>query len=388
MARVTKKQLKEDRLISTTAKLSILLSEHWKEIISVIAGIIIIIGALLLYHEYTTGRNERAARALSEASALFAEAESALESEGKTKSTIEKYEKAKAKFQEVSQRGGHRYTISEAMFYSAKCSYQLGKYDEAMSVFQKVIDKYPKSVFALYARRGVGQCYEQLGGDENLRKAIQQYDELSRYPETYLTLEAFLDKGRCYEKLGEWEQAIAAYKIIVDKFKWNMKSAIQARSKTLVQKARDVISKYEAVLGKGQSDSDFVKFVDEAKEYERQEQWFEALEMYDRAIFSRKEDWTQEKSSGESSRVLQDALATLKDYEDLSANVISDIVSARKYEKEDDWDNALGYYSRAVSFNFLPGMDLFEEAQFRVDWINSVGKSRTAVSNQEEEAGS
>lgn len=385
MARITKRQLKEDKLISTTARLSIFLNEHWKEIASVIAGIVIFVGALSLYYSYVTGRNEKAARVLSEARTLFAEAESAMESEGKVESTIEKYENAKTKFQEVSQKSGHSYTNSEAMFYSAKCSYQLGEYDEAVSTFQNFVSKYPKSIFALYARKAIGQCYEQFGDDGSLRKAIQQYDELSRYPETYVTLKAFIDKGRCYEKLGEWEQAIAAHKIIMDKFKWNVQSAIQVRSKLLVQKARDVISKYEAVLGKSLSDSDFVRFVDEAALYEKegQERWFEALKLLDKAIFSRKEYWSE--ASGEYGRMLQDASDTLRDYVDSSADVIRNISIGQKYQGQGDWDNALRYYRRAVDFDFLPGMDLFEEAQFRIDWINSVEKPRIAASHQEEQ---
>jgi len=388
MARVAKRQLKEDKLVSTTARLSAFLNEHWQEIAIAIAGIVVLAGALSLYYSYRTGKNEKAAQSLREARTLFAEAEAALESDGKIESTIEKYEKAKTELQEVLQKGGHAYTISEALFYSAKCFYQLGEYDEAISSLQSVIDKYPKSIFASYSQKGVGQCYEQLGGDGNLRKAIQQYDGLSRYTETYITLRAFIDKGRCYEKLREWEQAIASYNSIVDKFKWNVESAIQVKSKILVQKATDVISKYELALGKDQSGPDFVKFVDKAKEYESREQWFEALKMRDRAIYSRKKDWSQEKVSGQHGRMLQDASDALKEYEDLSANVFRNISTGRKYEEQGDWDNALRYYRGAVQFDFLPGMDLFEEAQFRIDWINSVEKPRMAVSDQQEQADS
>lgn len=382
MARITKRQLKEDKLVSTTAKLSTFLNEHWQEIAVVIVGVVVLVGALLLYYNYKTGKNEEAAEGLREARSLFAEAEAALESDGKAESTIEKYGKAQVKFQEVLRESGHDYTISEALFYSARCFYQLGEYDEAISSFQSVIDEYPKSIFALYARKGIGQCYEQLGGDDNLRKAIQQYDELSRYPETYITLRAFVDKGRCHEELKEWEKATAAYSSIVDKFRRNVESAIQAESKALVQKATDVISKYELALGKGQSDSDFAELVDRAKAYESQEQWFEALKMRDRAVFSRKKDWGEEKASGEHGQVLQDASDTLKEYEDLSADAIRNISSGRKYEKQGDWDNALRYYRGAVQFDFLPGMDLLEEAQFRIDWIESIEQRAKGVAEE------
>jgi tetratricopeptide (TPR) repeat protein len=124
--------------------------------------------------------------------------------------------------------------------------------------------------------------------------------------------------------------------------------------------------------------------VDEAKAYENEEQWFEALKIYDKDILSRKEYWSQQKASGERGQMLQDALHALEEYEDLSANVIKNTSTGRKYEKQGDWDSALRYYRRAVQFDFLPDMDLFEESQFRIDWINSIEKLRTAVSYQQE----
>jgi len=379
MARITKRQLKEDKLLSATDKLSAFLNDYWKQIVGLIAGIIIIVGAIVLYYVYTTGKNEKAALILSQARVLFAEAESAMESDGKGEATTKKCEAAKAKFQEASQKGGHRHTLSEALFYSARCSYQLGNYDEAISAFQSVVDKYSKSMFAFYARRGIGQCYEQLKGDENLRKAIQHYDQLTKYPEDYTTLKASIDKGRCYEQLKEWDQAVASYQTITDKFKLKAELAIQAESKSLVQEAKNVISKYEAALGKAQSNPDFAAFVSKAQEYEKtgEEQWFEALKSYDKAIFSQKEYWSQQKASGEGGRLLQDASDSLKSYEEVSGNVIKSVISGRKFEKQGDWDNASRYYRRAARLDFLPGTDLFEEAQSRIDWISSIEKAQT-----------
>jgi tetratricopeptide (TPR) repeat protein len=377
MARITKRQLKEDKFLSATDRLSVFLNQYWKQIASVIAGIIVVVGAIVLYSIYIANKNEMAAQALRQAKALFNEAESELESEGKVESAIRKYEEAKYRFQEALQKGGHSYTISEASFYLARCSYQLGNYDEAVSAFQNILEKHSGSLFALYARRGIGQSYEQFGDDGNLRKAIQQYDQLSKYPETYITLKAIIDKGRCYESLKEWDQAIAAYKTITDKFKWKVESALQAKAKSLTQEARNVISKYEAILGKNQSNPDFAAFMSKASEYEKagQEHWFKALQEYDKAIFSQKEYWSQQEVSGERGRMLQDALDTLKIYEELSANTIKNITAGRRSEKQGDWDTALRFYRRAVQFDFLPGIDLFEEAQFRIDWINAMQKS-------------
>ena len=388
MARVARRQIKEDKLISTTAKLSVFLSKNWKTIAFVVAGVIVVGAASAAYHRYATGRNEGAARNLSQARALLAQAESAPGTDGKTETTVEKFEEAKAKFDQVSRKGGHSYTISESLFYSARCSYQLEKYGEAIAAFQETRDRYPKSIFAVYARRGVAQCYEQLGDDESLRKAIRQYEDLSKLSEAYISWEAFYDKGRCYEKLGEWEQATAAYGNIVDEFKQNVEAAVQEASKAQIRKAKDAISKYQAAAGEGPSESDFARFLNEAKLREKsgQGQSFEALKSYDKAILSQKEWWSQQEGSGEASWKLQEASDSLKSYEDTSDRLIRYIIKAQQYEKRGDWDNAVRYYRAAVEFDFMPGLGLFEKAQFRADWIDSIGRLQIPVSSQHEQA--
>ena len=373
MATMTKKH-KEDALVSMTAKVSIFLKKQWKWIVSVVAAIIVIVGVILLYSNYVTGRNEGAARRFNEAKTLYNEAVTALATEGKAETATEKFESAKTKFQEVYQEGGHRDTISKAWFYSARCSYQLGRYEEAIAAFQTFVNRYPRNILAFQVQKAMANCYEQLEGDENLAKAIQQYDAVLKAAETHATLEAYVDKGRCYEKLGEWDQAISTYKVLTDKFKRNVELAIQAKSKDLVKAARNVIAEHEVLLGSEQADTDHAKFIEEANAFEGKEQWFEALKAYDKAIFSQKKYWS-EKALGNYSREMQNASDTLRKYVDEATNVIKYITSGKKLEEEGDLEGALRYYNRAVAFDFLPSMDLFKKAQFRIYWINSVEKS-------------
>jgi len=381
MAKITRKQIKEDKLLSTTAKFYVYLNKYWKQIVGVVAVAIILVAAISVFYRYTVNRNERASLNLIEAMAFYSEAEMALGGDDEDGSATEKYEKAMTKFEGILKGGGRDQTISEALFYSAKCSYRLGKYSEAISTFEKVISKYPKNILAFYSQGGTGQCYEQIGDDESLRKAIQQYDKLSRYPENYVTLQAFIDKGRCYEKLGEWDQAIKEYSNIVGKFNAAVELAIQARCKELAQSAGETIAKYRAASS-GQLSADFAKFESEAKKQEKNQQWFEALKMYDKAIFSQKEAWGQENASDEGNKAALDALRA---YENSSANVIRYVGIGRRYEKQENRDEALRNFRRAVLFNFLPDKELYDEAQLRIDWINTVEKNRMASGSQKSE---
>lgn len=379
MAKTTRRRMKEDKLLSTTAKLTIFLNEYWRQIAGVIAAAVILIATISLYVGYVARKNERSALRMIGAMTLFAQGEFApdsSDSDEETESAADKYEQAKVKFQEIIQSGGRSQTTMEALFYSAKSSYRLGKYEEAISDYEKVISKYPKSILAFNARIAIGNSYEQLGEDENLRKAIQQYDEISRYTESYITLRAFINAGRCYEKLMEWDEAVESYSNIVDKFNTAAEAAIQSKCKGLVQKARETIAKYKLALGENQLDANFTKFEGEASTYEGNQQWFEALRMYDKAIFSQKKVWGEESLPGEAG---QDALDALRNYEDISANVIKYLGAARRSEKQGRRDDALRFYRRAVTFDFLPGTELYEEAQSRIDWINSVERNQVAV---------
>jgi len=370
-AKITKKKLKEDKLVSTTTKITIYLSENWQKIATIAAAVLIVIITIVGYFGYTVSRNDKIALIVGEATTLYNDAESAMGKDGITPATVAKYEAAKAKFQEAIQKGGSKRIISEAVFFSAKCSYQAGKYSDAIADFEKVLKKYSKSESAVAARDGIAKSYEQIGDKESLKKAIQYYDELSKYPETYLTISAILNKGECYEKLGEQDQALSAYKIIVDKFKQKVEIGIQARSKSVVDLAKTAIAKYKSALGNSSEDANFKSLLEKAQSLDKgkQEQWFDTLMAYDKAILSRNEYWHAQTASGGGQK-LKDAEKALIEYEDQSLDLVKNVTAGRRYEKQGDWDTALRYYDKAIEFNFLPGKEMYDTAQDRIELIN------------------
>jgi tetratricopeptide (TPR) repeat protein len=372
MAKIKNKQIKEDKLVSTTTKLSIYIEENWKKLAGIAGIIIVVIAAIIVYFSYTANRNAKASLILSEAVKLYTEAESAIQKDGNIESTISKYETAKAKFKEAIDHGGKASIISEAIFLSARCSFQAGKYNEAISEYDKFIKKYPKSQNAISAKDAIAKSYMQMGDNESIRKAIQYYDEISKYPESYITVDAILSKGLCYEKLGEKDNAINAYKVVVDRFKVKTENAIQEKAKTVVEKAKDAIKKYQDALGSSASDANFKSLLEKAQSLEKgkQEKWFDTLLAYDKAILARNEYWQQQSVSAGSSSKLKEAEKALREYEEQSLNLIKSVNSGRKYEAQGDWDTALSYFSRAVEFTFLPVRDMYIKAQNKIDLLN------------------
>ncbi|HGE72626.1 TPA: tetratricopeptide repeat protein [Candidatus Poribacteria bacterium] len=372
MARLKKKQVKEDKLVTTVEKMSIFLTEHWKKLVIAGIGIVAIVGIIIGVYTYTVSKNDKAVSIINEGTTLFEEAETAMSKDGDKPSTISKYDTAKAKFQEAIQSGGSKNIISKALLYSAICSYKAKKYNEAITDYEKILKKYSKGEYVVLAKDGIAKSYEQIGDEASLRKAIQYYDELSKYPESYLTVSAILSKGRCYEKLGDKDQALSAYKTVVDKFKQKIESAVQTKSKSVVELAKTAISKYQSALG-NDSDANFKTLLENARSLEKgkQDQWFSVLLAYDKAILAREEYW-QNQSSTASSKKIKEAEKALIEYQNQSADLIKNISTAKRYESSGDWDSALQYYIRALDFDFLPTRNMYEEAQDRIDHINLV----------------
>ncbi len=374
MARLKKKQVKEDKLVTTVEKLSIFLTEHWKKLALAGIGIVVIVGIIIGVYTYTVSKNDKAVSIINEALTLFEQAETAMSKDGNNTSTIGKYDTAKAKFQEAIQNGGNKNIISKALLYSAVCSYKAKKYNEAITDYEKILKKYSKGEYVVLAKDGIAKSYEQMGDQESLKKAIQIYDELSKYPESYLTVSAIISKGRCYEKLGDYGQALSSYEAIIDRFRQKLESAVQIKSKSTVELAKTVISKYQSALG-NDSDANFKSLLENAKSLEKskQNQWFSTLLAYDKAILAREGYW-QNQSSTASSKKLKEAEKALIEYRNESDDLIKNITTAKKYEGLGDWDSAVQYYSRALEFNFLPSRDMYEEALDRINYINLTKK--------------
>jgi len=373
MARLTKKQVKEDKLVTTVEKISIFMTAQWKKLVGAGVGIVVIIAIIIGIYSYTVSKNDKTVSIIGEAATLYENAESAMSKDGNKPSTLSKYETAKAKFQEAIQHGGNKNIVSKALIYSALCSYQAGKYTEAIADYEKILKKYSKGENAISARDGIAKSYEQIGDEASLRKAAQYYDEISKNPESYLTSAAFLGKGRCYEKLGDQEQALATYKMVVEKFKQKVASATQLKSKSVVELAKTAISKYQSALGNG-SDANFKTLLEKAESLEKgkQDQWFEALLAYDKAILAREEYWQSEASTADpkESKKIKEAEKALLEYRNQSAELIKSISIGHRFEGSGDWNTALTYYDRSLDFDFLPTKDMYENAQDRIDSIS------------------
>lgn len=177
----------------------------------------------------------------------------------------------------------------EEMYKKAMTLYQAGKYQKAIQVFELLLKKYPDHGLALKAHYQLGNIYfskleqphealkhfqelyarsphgkysmralERIGYiyDKSLNRCINAIEAYRKLIQDYSS-EIEADEyqvaiGECYFKLGDYEQAIAEYKILSERYpesKYVAKTKFQiANSYALTEVYDKAIEIYEALL--------------------------------------------------------------------------------------------------------------------------------------------
>jgi len=87
--------------------------------------------------------------------------------------------------------------------------FRLGEYNEAISYYDKILEKEPNNIDALFNK---GHAYSKLGKYWN---AIKTFDKVLEVEPN--NIEALFNQGDAYSKLGEYRKAISYYDKILEK---------------------------------------------------------------------------------------------------------------------------------------------------------------------------
>lgn len=108
------------------------------------------------------------------------------------------YEKALILFYEIAQNSNAETLLDDAWLRIGQLEYQLGRYQQALSAFQTLIQRQPESVHCDLAQKMIGEIYEV--GLKDVKKAQESYEVvLTSYPNSVL-LEEVRKRIRGMEK--------------------------------------------------------------------------------------------------------------------------------------------------------------------------------------------
>jgi len=198
--RLSKKELKQDKLVAFAYKAEKFYAEHQKLVLGVATAVVVIIAAvILLRHTVQSARLE--------------------ESYDLTIAKMEygsgKLDDAKPGFQKVVGEGGA--AGGEAKYYLARIAFDKGNYTQAADEFKDYLKNFSVGEqMDCAAMSGLAACYEALG---NNAEAVKVYEEVAeKYPHNAFAPQALYQASHLYFKLNQKDKAIHDLEQIRDNY--------------------------------------------------------------------------------------------------------------------------------------------------------------------------
>ena len=171
---------------------------HGKKIMIAVGAVVLIALAIFAYIKFIKEpNNAKASSQMFVAEENFIMGQDSLALKGAT---------ASPGFEGIAKNFSGTDAANLAHAYAGICLYDMGRYQEALGELQKFSS----------IQRMIGDCYVQLG---KLEDALKSYESAAKLADSEAISPSCLIKaGHVYEKLGKYDQAVAAYQQIKDKY--------------------------------------------------------------------------------------------------------------------------------------------------------------------------
>ncbi len=200
--RVTKREIKEDKLVTTYFQARKYWEEHSKTLLKIIVGVLAVL--VLATFWFTSKKKAEYSASYELGVALM----SSMQGDP---------EVVAQRLQEVADRYSGTTAGNEALLFIAQTKRMAGNIEEALQEYEQYIRKGKKDAY-LYpaAWAGKAACLEDLGRYEEAAQAYRKAAEAN--PRLFAVPGYYLDAARCYELTGNIEQAKALCELVVSRF--------------------------------------------------------------------------------------------------------------------------------------------------------------------------
>jgi tetratricopeptide (TPR) repeat protein len=200
--KITKKQMKEDKLVSTVFKTSEYIQKNPKPFYIGGSVVAIVFIAVVLYMWNIDKKNNEAAAYLARAQISY---DSGLTNDAviDLKTVVDNYSSTEA--------------AAAACFNLSNIYFDNKNYQEALPYFIRMIEDFPGDKMKVAAAAaGAAACHEQMGNRQEAGRYYQIAAEL--YPDDMWAPGYLLSAGRNYEAAGDLESAKRVYNVIIENY--------------------------------------------------------------------------------------------------------------------------------------------------------------------------
>ncbi len=211
--KLTKHQMKEDKLVTTTFQFTEYIQKHSKEFLIAGAGVVVVILIALFFISSNRARNQKA-----------------LELLGKARVELEagEFQQATTGLQTIWRSYGGTKAAQEALYLLGNAYYYSRDYDQALRFFQDFVKKYPEADPLLLsgAYSGIGDCHMQI--KEYSQSAEDYLKAADKNPDDFVVPNLLLLSAQAYSYANQPDKAKEIYEKIIQKYP-NSKAVFQAR---------------------------------------------------------------------------------------------------------------------------------------------------------------
>jgi tetratricopeptide (TPR) repeat protein len=199
--KITKRELKQDALITTYMKATAFYEQHKKNISIGLTAAVVLIIAVVVYVNNRNANNEKATTDLGKVYQYYDNGQYQLAIDGVPEKNI-------AGLKSIAENYGGTPSGEMARFYLASAYFQLGKHDDALREFE---DLSPKGELLTISRlAGIAGCYE---AKKEWKDAAEYFEKAATKDAKDISAAENLSyAARNYALAGDKEKALSLYK--------------------------------------------------------------------------------------------------------------------------------------------------------------------------------
>lgn len=200
--KITKQQLKEDKLVTYTFKTQQFFEENWKRLATIVVGVLVIAALAVIYINSKKKAAYDASFELSVAEIKYMNGD---------------YQSAIPELQRISDNYSGSSSAGVAVFYLANSYFFTNNYENAEVYYKKYINDYgddPDLTCSSYS--GLGAVFENRN---NFQEAANNYMEAAeKFPENFQTPKCLLDAARCLKETSNTQKAVEILNRIINDY--------------------------------------------------------------------------------------------------------------------------------------------------------------------------